>query len=722
MTSDLAFFDLGPRHAATTDGTLLDHDEAHFGRIAASLRRTVDTLTDRLTALRRIPVGDWQQASDRDLEIRSVTSRLTVLQRYDRDLCLGRFVTPDGQIVYIGRIGILDTDGEQLLLDWRTPDAEAFFSATTAQPMGVQSRRRYRWSGGMVVDFWDEVLVEGDLHEPVAPDEDSAFISSLGARRSPRMRDVLGTIATDQDAAIRADSHGALVVDGGPGTGKTVVALHRAAYLLYADPRLRGHRGGILVVGPHEPYLAFVSDVLPSLGSDGAALCTIADLVTEGSTATTEPDLEVAALKGTVAMVDAIENAVRFYEEPPSEKVVVQTPWSTVSLTPDDWAEAFDAATGVPHNEAREQIWTMLTAIVRDALGRRLPGHRSSDDEDVDEMVRQALIDDDALVTTMHRAWPMLDARDIVGDLWTVPAFLRRCAPALSVAEVRRLQRSDAYAWTDADLPLLDAATRRLGDAAAAQRDLRRRRALAAQRDQMDDVVSDLIAAQEFDDGEGLMPMLRQRDLRDVLVDESASPRADPDTLAGPFAHVIVDEAQELTDAQWQMLLSRCPSASMTIVGDRAQARRGFRETWEQRLNRVGFDDIVITPLTVNYRTPAEIMAVAGPVIEAALPDANVPTSIRDSGIPVCYTDVDEAERLIKAWLAEHSEGTACVIGDPARPHHPRVRSLSPATAKGLEFDLVILMWPNRFGDGITGAVDRYVAMTRATSQLVIVG
>jgi superfamily I DNA/RNA helicase len=218
------------------------------------------------------------------------------------------------------------------------------------------------------------------------------------------------------------------------------------------------------------------------------------------------------------------------------------------------------------------------------------------------------------------------------------------------------------------------------------------------------------------------MTTLRHGDLRDALVDEAALPTADPDLLAGPFAHVVVDEAQELTDAEWQMLLLRCPSQSFTIVGDRAQARHGFTETWQERLERVGLQRIGLASLSINYRTPEEVMAEAEPVIRAVLPDANVPTSIRSTGVPVVHGSVSELGSILDTWLAAHAEGEgiACVIGDPTFRGTSRIRSLTPELSKGLEFDLVVLVDPEAFGTGIEGAVDRYVAMTRATQQLVV--
>ncbi|RFU19055.1 AAA family ATPase [Geodermatophilus marinus] len=689
-------------------------DEEHFAAVAESLARSVADLSDRLAAERRAPGGTGQEALDRDLEVHRLTARLRTLRRFGLDLCLGRMVrVEDPAPVYVGRLGLTDGSGRRLLVDWRSPAAEPFFGATHADPMGLASRRRYRWTRGRVTDYWDEVFTPDGLEGHAALDDQSAFIAGLGAHRSARMRDVLGTIQADQDAIIRAGSHGALVVDGGPGTGKTVVALHRTAYLLYADPRLGHHRGGVLFVGPHQPYLAYVSDVLPGLGEEGVQTATLRDLVPEGATAVAEPDPRVAALKASAGMAAAIEAAVRFYEEPPARGTTVSTPWADVRLGPDDWAEAFGAPEpGTPHNEARDQVWEALVAIVADAHDADVPA----------DLLRASLRADEDLHGTFSRAWPLLEAPDLVADLWSVPAYLRRCAPWLGTDEVRVLQRADPRAWTVPDLPLLDAARQRLGDPGTSRRRRRQEAAAAVERERMAGVIDELIAT---DDSELLlMTSLRQQDLRDALVDEAALPTAAPDRLAGPFAHVVVDEAQELTDAEWQVLLRRCPSRSLTVVGDRAQARRGFGESWPERLRRVGLEEITVASLTVNYRTPAEVMAEAEPVIRAAIPDANVPTSVRRSGVPVQHGRVSERDRLLADWLAAHAEGTACVIGDPGfragSLPGDRVRSLPPELVTGLEFDLVVLVDPQEFGTGVAGAVDRYVAMTRATQRLVV--
>ena len=700
-------FALPARLAHKSAAELIAADERHFTTLSNALQQTIAELSARLDAERISPGGKGQAALERDLEIHRITSRLRALTRYGPDLTLGRMIAADGTAVYVGRFGLLDAAGDPLLVDWRSPAAEPFFAATAANPLGLVSRRRYRWTSGRITDYWDEAFADDALG--VALDDDSAFIASLGSNRSPRMRDVLATIQSDQDAIIRASSRGPLIVDGGPGTGKTVVALHRAAYLLYSDPRLAGGNGGVLFVGPHTPYLAYVADVLPSLGEEGVQTCTLRNLVPQGATAGTEPDAEVARIKATADVLDIVDRAVRHYERAPSTELVVETPWAELELGADEWEEAFGAAeAGIPHNEARELVWRQLLDILADRLGDEVAPH----------LVERALAADDELRAAFANAWPLLDPAGVVADLFSVPAYLRQSASGLSDTEVLALQREHPREWTTSDLPFLDAARQRIGDPDAARIQRRRESAFASELERIDRVVDDLLAA---DDGEGLAQMFRQWDMREALVDETVLPSIHPDRLAGPFAHIVVDEAQELTDAEWMMLLTRCPSRSLTIVGDRAQARHGFTESWTERFARIGLSDPTLSTLTVNYRTPEEVMAVAEPVIRAAIPDANVPTSIRSSGVPVRYAQRAERERVLDVWLAENPDGIAAVVTiDAAVTGRERVSIHTPVTAKGLEFDLVVLDAPDSFGGGIEGAVDRYVSMTRATRELVV--
>lgn len=698
---------------------LIGPDEQRFAEIAAAIDHQLLDTARRLADASRVGGSNNQERLDRDFAVHRLAARLRMLQRFGVDLCLGRMTPADGsEPIWIGRLGLADADGNRLLIDWRTPAAEPFFGATHLDPMGLASRRRYRWTSGRITDYWDEGFTPEALTDGAALDDQSAFIASLGSSRSARMRDVLGTIQADQDAIIRDESHGALVVDGGPGTGKTVVALHRAAYLLYADPRLDERRGGVLFIGPHQPYLSYVEDVLPSLGEEGVRIGTLDHLVPESAFAVPETDARVRELKQSLALVSAVEDAVPFFEQVPQQDMVIETEWADMRITPGDWERAMQAVEyGEVHNEARGAVWEEMLRILV---------YRYGEDAANARYLRRALERDDELTAAFDAVWPILEAGDVLARLFSDPEALAAVAPSLSAQEVALLQREHPRAWTDADLPLLDAVRLRVGDPGrfAAQRE--RDAAEAVERKYRAEIVEYLVDAD--DDGEGAIMMLRGEDsaaLREKLVDWDSLPGFARDEVSRQFAHVVVDEAQELTDAQWAMLLRRDPSRSFTVVGDRAQARAGFTESWRERLERVGIRDVRERGLTVNYRTPAEVMAAAAPVIRAVLPDANVPTSVRESGIPVRHGSVSERDDVLRVWLQNHPQGLAAVIADEsfassAFASHERVRALTPVTAKGLEFDLVIIMRPEAFGDGITGAVDLYVAMTRPTQELVL--
>ena len=703
-------FHLPPHLAHKATPALIDADAAHLSATLATLDAHAAGLASELEQLRQEPAGRGRRALDRDLAIHRLSGRLGILQRFGRDVCLGRVVDARGHTTYLGRIGVAGPDEEPLLIDWRTPAAAPFFAATAAEPGAVVSRRRYRWALGRIVDYWDELLAPDADPTGLMLDDDSAFLAGLSQHRTGRMRDVLTTIAADQDAVIRAGSQGALVVEGGPGTGKTVAALHRAAYLLYADPRLSGHRGAVLVVGPHPPYLDYIADVLPGLGEEGVRTCTLADLVPEAAGALAETDPRVAALKASLPLVRAIEPAVALYEEPPTEDSVVETGWGEVTVSAQDWAQAFaEVDPGAPHNEARDEVWEALHTVVVE--------HEENIEADP-EALRADLAANADLRDQFRTAWPLLHATDLVADLWAVPAYLRRCVPGITGPDAQALRRAEGSAWTEADQPLLDAMRFRLGDPQFSARSQQRRTRLARDAAEMGEVVDYLLRTD--DDPDSGLQYLRRASIQEALVDESGFPD-DRDPLAGPFAHIIVDEAQELTDAQWMMLIRRCPSRSFTIVGDRAQARAGFTESWSDRLGRLGLDRLRQAELTLNYRTPQEVMDQAAPLIRAALPDASVPTSIRRGGVPVRHGVRAELDALLADWLAGH-DGTACVIGADAPPasSSERVRFLTPEQVKGLEFDLVVLLDPDAFGPGVQGAVDRYVAMTRTTQELVL--
>ncbi|MGO1928951.1 MAG: RNA polymerase recycling motor ATPase HelR [Microbacterium gubbeenense] len=711
MTSSV--FALPAHLADKSDAAVIGADEARLEEIERALAAARADVERRLADARRAD-GDGQDAMDRDIAVYGLVARQTMLRRFAIDLCLGKIVTADGDTLYIGRTGLVSPEGKRLLVDWRAPAAEPFFAATHQNPMGLVMRRRFRWKLGRVTDFWDEVFDADAREHDVALDDQSAFIRSLGSARSPQMRDVLGTIQADQDAIIRAGARDALVVDGGPGTGKTVVALHRAAYLLYADQLIsqRGG-GGVLFVGPNDRYLSYVDDVLPSLGEDSVMVATLSRLTAEGESASPEPDPRIAALKGSARFEDVVAGVVRDYERPPTDEIVVPTSWADIAIEPEEWAEAFEAADdGTSHNDAQSIVWDELLEIIVSNV-TEMPPH----------LARRELESHAGLRAAFERRWPILDPALLVGALWTSPALLARHAPWLSAAEIELLQRGRGDAWTLADLPLIDAARDLMGDPVATARRRAYDRALASERERIETVVDYLTDADE--DGESSALMLGAADMQERLIDDGALPTLPIDQLAGPFAHVIVDEAQELTDAEWRMLIRRCPSKSFTIVGDRAQARHGFPQPWDERLSSVGFSRVSVSSLSINYRTPSEIMAEAEPAIRAAIPDANVPRSVRSSGIPVRRGPADALRSVLDEWLAAHDEGTACVIGSAGQldlPDRPRVAVLTAEQSKGLEFDLVVLVNPTALGGGIEGAVDRYVAMTRATEELVILG
>lgn len=784
-----SFFDLSPEHPAypsstATPHSLTERDARQFAAIVEALAAERVALTARRVAALAARATAGQAVVERDLDVQRTTARLGLLGRFDADLCLGRMILAGrDEPLYVGRTALRSERGERLLIDWRAAAAAPFFAATSADPRGLVSRRRFAWRSGRIVDFWDEAFVDdpstlGNL----ALDEQSAFIASLGASRDGRMRDVLTTIQADQDAIIRSDASRPLVVDGGPGTGKTVVALHRAAYLLAVDRRIREaadraertHRGGgVLVVAPSDAYVAYADDVLPSLGEDDVRLCTLDELVPEGAGASIESNRAVAAAKGSLALLAALESVIARCEPALVEAVELDTPWGLVRVTADSWRDAAEAVEpGTPHNDARAQVWEWAAeSIVRGFDPDRLDEDALDRDARITQAFRRRvnewLTHEDAFVAAFERAWPLIDPASLVAQLYADPALLARHAPGLNATERAALHRTGGP-WTRADLPILDAARRRLGDPAAERRRHERAKRAREQSEQREWVASDLIAA---DDGDmGLMSMLKTADVQNTLFD-----RAGLDDFAvlsttqggvdGPFAHVVVDEAQELTDAEWRMILARCPSRSVTVVGDRAQSREPFPETWAQRLDRVGFRGAQLTTLSINYRTPREIMELAEPVIRAVLPDANVPTSVRASGLAVERLSPDDAERFVRAWLAERGGGVVAVIDeavegggvgrgeadesgvayagdDDARrdaedwaarlaARDPRVTLTSPRAAKGLEFDLVVLR-PGASSGGPGGAgsaggerrraaVDRYVAMTRATAQLIIV-
>ena len=671
-------------------------DEQHFRDVLRVVAAQLESLQQRLAELRTQQVPAGGQRLQRDLEIHELSQRHHRLNRLGTEICLGRFDRSDGTTVYVGRIGVRNEDGEQLLVDWRTPAAAPFFAATLRDAMGIVRRRRFRWSRGRVVDSWDEWLdLDADQEQTGLQDAQSAFLASLAANRSGRMSSVLATIQADQDEIIRADARGCTVVDGGPGTGKTVVALHRAAYLAF-----HGH-DPVLYVTKHPRLAAYVRDVLPSLGEEDVPVASLEELYADEATRR-DARPEVSRVKGDVRMADAIDEAIRFFQDLPDEPVVAELPGGDVVVHPQAWREALATCTETQHVPRRRELL--------EALGELLsaPGIAA------DRQVRQAL----------WSSWPDLSAAQVVGDLLGHRALLKHCAPWLSAPDQDAIlaDRREHEGWHASDLPLLDYARQRLGlprAAAEPAAEFRMRRAAAQA------AVADLMAA--ADEGSALH-LLRDTTADGLApVDELLEP---PDALPPPalsdrvFAHVVVDEAQDLTGMEWRALLWRCPSRSMTAVGDRAQSREPFPESWPERLAGSGLPHARVLPLSVNYRTPAILMRPAAAVIHAARPTVTVPTAIRSDGSPLVLERLAHQADPVEAALARAADliaggGTAGVVAHPGRHREtapPGVTFFAPADLQGLEMDAVVIVEPAELWDDTeAAAASLYVTLTRAT-------
>ena len=674
-------------------------DDEHFRHVLAVVHAQLGSLQQRLAELQLLDVPQGGQRLQRDLEIHSLRAQHHRLSRLGAEICLGRFDRRDGTRVYVGRIGVRDDAGAPLLVDWRTEAAAPFFAATLRDAMGVVRRRRFRWSDGRVVDSWDEWLdLDVEQEQTGLQDSQSAFLASLAANRTGRMSSVLATIQADQDEIIRADARGCTVVDGGPGTGKTVVALHRAAYLAF-----HGH-DPVLYVTKHPRLAAYVRDVLPSLGEEDVPVAGLEELYADRPTRREAP-VDVVRRKGDVRMADAIDAAILFFQDLPDAPVVAELPDRDVDVHPEHWRTALRTCTEQQHVPRRRELL--------DAVGELLgvPGVAT------DREVRRAL----------WATWPDLSAEQVVRDLLTHRALLRHCAPWLD-ADEQEAMRADARTsagWHVSDLPLLDYAHQRLGLPPApaepvAELRLRRHAAKAA--------VDDLMHAA----GEGSALHLLRDTTFDGLapVDELLEPleQLPPPTLGDRlFAHIVVDEAQDLTGMEWRALLWRCPARSVTAVGDRAQSREPFAETWTERLRDVGLPGARVLPLTVNYRTPAVLMQPAAAVIHAVRPTVAVPEAIRSDGSPLVVVRHDAGADLVDAGLAVAAQliasgGTAGIVAHPDRHRPdspPGVTFYRPADLQGLEMDVVVVVEPAELWDeGEAAAASLYVTLTRATQAV----
>ncbi|UFS98803.1 RNA polymerase recycling motor ATPase HelR [Nocardia huaxiensis] len=659
---------------------------------------------------------------DRDVEVRALAKEVKRLDVADNGLCFGRLDTVTGEHSYIGRIGIYDeaNEFEPLLMDWRAPASRAFYVATAANPENMRRRRQFHPRGRDVVDFTDEVLGRPGEHER----GDAALLAAVNAPRGEGMRDIVATIQAEQDEIIRLDHPGVLVIEGGPGTGKTVVALHRVAYLLYTQ-REQMERHGVLVVGPNPAFLNHIGRVLPSLGETNVVFMTTGDFV-PGLQVTAEDTQEAARHKGSLKILDVLARAVANYQRVPEDPILVELSDVTVRIdaATAEWAREEARGSGRPHNEARATFTEIVTYVLTErAIGRIGKGWLTRDDREAWEQMRRDLIgelaENAAFTTALDDLWPTITPETVLSELYSSTERLE------AAGAPEALYRAHGDAWTVSDVPLLDELVDLLGhdstaEEAAAERERKAQAEYAAgvlelmvnREDHMDD--EDHLFATDLLYAEDLAERFVERDTRD-LVDRAA---ADRDWT---YRHIVVDEAQELSAMDWRVLMRRCPGKSFTVVGDLAQRSSAAGATsWGAMLDTYVPGRWKYRSLTVNYRTPAEIMSIAAAVLAEFAPTVWPPESVRACGVQpwARQLTVGELPAAIEEFVREEAgrEGTSIVIG----PHG--VPGTVPASeTKGLEYDAVLVVDPERIqAESPRGAAELYVALTRATQRLGI--
>jgi DNA helicase IV len=692
-----------------------------------SERRYVAGLYGRLDAERARVRREYNSAlggtggtpMERDVQVRASAKEVQRLDVADSGLCFGRLDSLSGDRSYIGRIGLFDeaNDYEPVLVDWRAPASRAFYVATAASPEDMRRRRQFHTRGRTVVDFTDEVLGRPDGAER----GDAALLAAVNAPRGDGMRDIVATIQAEQDEIIRLDHPGVLVIEGGPGTGKTVVALHRVAYLLYTQ-RERIERHGVLVVGPNPAFLNYISRVLPSLGESDVVFMTTGDLV-PGRHVTAEDTPEAARLKGSLKILDVLAAAVADRQRLPAQPLPIGLGDITVRIDAEtaEWAREEARASGLPHNEARAVFTEIITWVLTErAIARVGRGWLTRSDRVAWEQMRtdmvKELADDDKFTAALDQLWPMLTPETLLASLYMSTERLTAAGadPALS--------RANGAAWTVSDVPLLDELVDLLGGEKPADQAAERERkaeaeyaagvldSLIAREDLMDD--EDHLIAQDMVYAEDLADRFLERDTRGLV--ERAT--ADRDWT---YRHIVVDEAQELSEMDWRVLMRHCPGRSFTVVGDLAQRRSVAGATsWDAVLKPYVPGRWVYRSLSVNYRTPAEIMTVAANLLAEFAPGVQPPESVRACGVAPWSRRVteDELPVAIEEFVRDEAgrDGTSIVIGPPGVPG-----TVAPAETKGLEFDAVLVVEPARIlADGPRGAAELYVALTRATQRL----
>jgi DNA helicase IV len=723
--------------------TELQREQRYVDQLYARLDELRDRAERELIAVRATaPSGTHQNRSERDAFATLYEHRLAQLRAVEDRLCFGRFDTIEAGRRYVGRIGLSDDDRHQLLIDWRAPAARLFYQATAAAPGDVIRRRHLTTRDRVVTAIEDEVLnLDGlDAADLTTLSGEGALLAALNAKRTGRMGDIVATIQAEQDDVIRAELAGVLVVQGGPGTGKTAVALHRAAYLLYTH-RERLARSGVLLVGPNETFLRYIEKVLPSLGETGVVMATPGELF-PGVVATVDDSAEVAAIKGDVRMAEVIAMAVRQRQRVPDNVRTLNVEGHQLVLRPHVVAAARAHArrNQKPHNLARvayvKEILDGLASQYARLLGVQLSA--ANRPELLADLRESADVRREVNLT-----WMPLTPQGLLESLFADPGRLAEAAPYLDDAQRALLSRERGAPWTISDIPLLDEAAELLGDDDTGGYELKR---LAAQQRQAE--VEYARGALQIAGGAGGLVSAETLAGRfaDVGPTLSAAERAAVDRTWA-YGHVVVDEAQELSAMAWRLLMRRNPTKSMTLVGDVAQtgSAAGAR-SWGEVLDPYVAGRWRLTELTVNYRTPAPVMLLASAMLAAAGIEAKAPRSVREGDFPPSaqtFTpgDDDAIVAAVKTELDVLGEGRMAVIAAPLQVPalHRALASALPDgvvasgtgaldapvavlavnQAKGLEFDAVVLVEPAAIlAASARGANDLYVAMTRPTQRL----
>lgn len=758
----------------------VDEEQRHLGRLLDRLEELRTDTRARLHAVLRGSGGTPQARSERESYARLYSSELAAFNAANLGLYFGRLDMEDGEVRRIGRVGLRDDDEEltPLLLDWRADHSRPFYLATTARPEGAHRRRHLRTIGRRVIGVHDEFL-SAPAHGEVPDDHDdvvgeSALLVALDTARSGHMTDIVATIQREQDEIIRNPHAGVLVVQGGPGTGKTAVALHRAAYLLYTHRR-RLDRSGVLIVGPNARFLDYIARVLPSLGESGVVLRTLADLY-PGVRATGPESLRGEEVKGSGEMISILKAAVRARQFAPETDVVVRCEGRDLALTPAIVRAARGRArmTRRPHNQAQaafaERIIDALTeqyvAVLTDPVVHAEAAAWSPEGDGVGDLgdPTRSLLDagDRAalraevegapqVMSAIEEWWPLLRPEQLLADLLSSRERIAEAAGDYVAEDQEALFRADGRAFSVADVPLLDELAELLGedptvdgseaDNVWAEQVRQAEEALeiltgSAVQDIEDDLDPEVLMAYDVVDAESLAR--RHSEDSDLTVaDRAGSDR----TWA--FGHVIVDEAQELSTMAWRVIMRRSPNRWMTLVGDVAQTSSPAGiDSWGDALSPYVDDRWVHCELTVNYRTPETVSDVAELLLAEIDPTATAPRPVRPGRRPVAWLEPDAgavgrvvaeevgcvpADRAVAVLVPDDSaqrgsdEGFAD-LRDAVTEARPDTSILPLALAKGLEFDVVVVVDPEHVLDrSPQGLQDLYVGATRATQELILV-